>query len=88
MAVELKVRNGWEALAAERLPQQLDDAIKERHYQFFDAAQEMSREELFKLILAPFPMRHKAKGCALIARCLVHAWDRAGRKAFTLQGPC
>eukprot|EP00959_Pyramimonas_sp_CCMP1952_P326721 6839189-Pyramimonas_sp.AAC.1 len=50
MVAELKVGNVWEALVAERLPQQLDDAIKECHFQFFDAAQKINPEELFELM--------------------------------------
>eukprot|EP00959_Pyramimonas_sp_CCMP1952_P406164 8512190-Pyramimonas_sp.AAC.1 len=53
MAVEFNVGNGWEALAAERLPQQLDDDVKECHCKFYDAAQKMSPEELAELIPCP-----------------------------------
>eukprot|EP00959_Pyramimonas_sp_CCMP1952_P224553 4695394-Pyramimonas_sp.AAC.1 len=47
MAVDIKVGPAWQAFIAERRPQQLDDATKERHCEFFDAAKKMSPEEPF-----------------------------------------
>eukprot|EP00959_Pyramimonas_sp_CCMP1952_P336885 7054403-Pyramimonas_sp.AAC.1 len=67
MVVELKVGEKLEALVAERLPQALDDAIKDNHYTFYDAAQKMSPEGLFELIPIAFPMTHEVDGCDLIA---------------------
>eukprot|EP00959_Pyramimonas_sp_CCMP1952_P154228 3226691-Pyramimonas_sp.AAC.2 len=61
MVGELKVGNKWDTLAAVRLPRQLDDATKECHYQFFDAAQMRGPEEPFTPIPAPPRRRTRSK---------------------------
>eukprot|EP00959_Pyramimonas_sp_CCMP1952_P178906 3740075-Pyramimonas_sp.AAC.1 len=76
------VNGRWGAFAAERLPQAIDDAIEEQRQKSFDAAQQLSPEELHELIpLAfPMPMTHQVRGCALNAQCPVDARQAAGRK--------
>eukprot|EP00959_Pyramimonas_sp_CCMP1952_P196225 4102484-Pyramimonas_sp.AAC.1 len=81
--VELKVGDGWQALIAEGLPQQFDDAIDECQCEFFDAAKKMSPEEPFDALPMSSPMTHKIEGCDLVARCPVDKWQRQGKKAFT-----
>eukprot|EP00959_Pyramimonas_sp_CCMP1952_P051288 1071801-Pyramimonas_sp.AAC.1 len=84
MVVGLKVGEKLEAFVADRLPQKLDDAIEGNHCKFYDAAQMMSPEELLELIPPSFPTTHLVKGCAMVAKYPVDAWERAGRKSFLL----
>eukprot|EP00959_Pyramimonas_sp_CCMP1952_P258829 5410980-Pyramimonas_sp.AAC.1 len=62
MAVELKAGNGRGAVAAERLPQQLDDAIKKCLCPFYDAG-------ILSWPPRPPPATHKVKGRDHSVRC-------------------
>eukprot|EP00959_Pyramimonas_sp_CCMP1952_P031427 659118-Pyramimonas_sp.AAC.1 len=68
MVVELIFGDKWEALAAERLPQAIDDATKEHRWKSCGAAQKLSPEELREFDPGCLPETHQVKGCALIAK--------------------
>ena len=59
MVVELKMGNGeWQSFIADRLPQELDDAVKGHHAAFFMAQKELTPDELFDVLPVAYPMTH------------------------------
>eukprot|EP00959_Pyramimonas_sp_CCMP1952_P133912 2800594-Pyramimonas_sp.AAC.1 len=81
--VELKMGTARQALTADRLALQLDDAMKERRCEFFHAAEEMIPEGRVDVPPPSFPMTRKIEGCDLVARRPVDRWGRSGKRAFT-----
>eukprot|EP00959_Pyramimonas_sp_CCMP1952_P302891 6337238-Pyramimonas_sp.AAC.1 len=88
MVAELNVEAAWQALIAERLLRQLDDAIEECRGVFFDAAEKISPEELFDVIPLSSPMTREIGGRDFVTRCPVDPWEGQGKQAFTAQSRC
>ena len=57
--MELKVGDTWQASVSERLPPQLDDALKGRSYEFFKVAcARLTPREIYNALPMCFPMTH------------------------------
>ena len=79
MVVELRLSDGtWTAFISDRIPSELDDAIKGKKAEFFDAMNGMSPEELQSLIPMDFTMTHPQEGFPMVAMYPIDEWEKAG----------
>ena len=88
MVVELKIDGEYQAFVSERLPESLDDAIKNRNYKAFKAVcQTLSPQELYDSLPMCFPMKHTltmgGKPFRGIARYPLAEWERKGEPVMT-----
>eukprot|EP00974_Lingulodinium_polyedra_P099666 9654363-Lingulodinium_polyedra.AAC.1 len=59
MAIDMQTQDGeWLSFMADRLPSQLDDAIKGVRAGFYMAAKDLTPEELEEELPMAFPMTH------------------------------
>ena len=83
--VEMRLEDGsWTAFAAERMPQELDDAIRGKSAEFHNAYMKLSQDELRSVIPVCFPMTHQIDPEIMpgIARYPVDEWEREGSPCF------
>ena len=83
--VEMRLEDDtWTAFAAERMPQELDDAIKGKTAEFHMAYKKLSPEELKAVIPVCFPMTHQIDPEIMpgIARYPVDDWEHEGEPCF------
>ena len=86
MVVELLLAdNTWTSFVSARLPQELDDAIKGKHAEFYLAARDLSPSELLAAVPMSFPMTHLVDGFPGVARYPVDEWEAAGAPMMTLK---
>ena len=77
MVVEIMLKDGsWTAFISDRIPEELDDAIKGKHAEFHNAMNGMSPEELQALIPMDFPMRHIMEDFPMVAKYPIDAWEK------------
>ena len=80
MVVEIRTKEDmWVSFASERLPTELDDAIKAKHSIFYNAAAKISPEQLLASLPMTFPMTHPYKGFPGIARYPVSKRENEGQ---------
>ena len=87
MVVEMLAENGkWLSFMADRLPEQLDDAIKGKQAAFHMATRLLSPQELQDVIPMGFPMTHEVEGLPCIARYPIDMWELNGAPIMTTKG--
>ena len=87
MVVEMMTHDGkWISFMADRLPEQLDDAIKGHHAAFHMATLKMTPEELQEAIPMGFPMTHVVDGVPCVARYPIDMWELNGMPIMTTKG--
>ena len=96
MVAELKEDRGyrWQSFISERLPMELDDAIKAKCYdQICRATEGMLASDIYKALPMMFPMTHllqdeQGKKYPGIARYPIDDWARRGAPTMTEKGWC
>ena len=89
MVVELQMADdSVEAFASDRLPTILDDEIKRKKAEFYEAARKLEADELLDIIPVTFPMTHLLKGCPVVARYPVDEWEAQGCPYFSQRSWC
>ena len=84
MVVEIKQEDGsWDSVVAERLPSELDDAIKGHHAAYYMAQKDLTPEELLDVLPMAFPMTHAHPEFPGIAKYPVDAWEKPGAPTLT-----
>ena len=78
----------WQAIMAERLPQELDDVIKGHHADFYKAMSGLTPEQLLDTIPMSFPMTYLVEGFPCIARYPVDEWIDNGEPYLSTVGWC
>eukprot|EP00974_Lingulodinium_polyedra_P049975 4806557-Lingulodinium_polyedra.AAC.1 len=79
MVVETQTRDGeWPSCTADRLPSQLDDAIKGVKTEFYTAAPSLNSEDIKDELPMGFPMTHVDPDFPCVAKYPVDAWREAG----------
>ena len=87
MVVEMMTHDGkWISFMADRLPEQLDDAIKGHHAAFHMATLQMTPEELQEAIPMGFPMTRVVDGVPCVARYPIDMWELNGMPMMTTKG--
>ena len=77
MVVDIKqADNEWASLAAERIPSELDDAIKGHRAKFYMAQKDRTAERLLDVLPIAFPMTHTLPEFSGIAKYPVDEWER------------
>ena len=85
--VELMAGNGeWQSCMAERMPQELDDAIKGHHAKFYMAQKELTPQELLDVLPVSFPVTHNVKEFPGVSNYPVDAWEDAGSPMLSVTG--
>ena len=84
MVVELRLGDGeWTAFMSDRLPNELDDAIKNKRAAFYMAAGNITPDQLLEVIPMTFPLTHLVDGFPGVARHPMDAWERTGPPLMT-----
>ena len=87
MVVEMMTSEGrWLSFMSERLPEQLDDAIKGCSAQFYMASKKLTPAELQDAIPMGFPMSHLIDGIPCIAKYPIDLWEINGAPMMTTKG--
>ena len=77
MVVELKMSDkSWSAFMSDRLPSELDDAIKGKHAEFYMVARSLRPDQLLEAIPMGFPMTHLLSGFPGVAKYPVDRWEQ------------
>ena len=85
--VELMGEDGvWKSFMAERMPQELDDAIKGHHAKFYMAQKELTPQELMDVLPVSFPVTHNIKEFPGVSSYPVDAWEDAGSPMLSVTG--
>ena len=89
MVVEIKqADNEWTSFVAERIPSELDDAIKGHRAKFYMAQKDLTPEELLDTLPMAFPMTHTIPEFPGVAQYPVDAWERNGAPRMTVKSWC
>ena len=86
--MELMVGDKWQAFVSERLPPQLDDALKGRNYECFKGAcSQLTAREIYNALPMCFPMTHTlnvgGKQFRGVARYPLKEWEANGSPVMT-----
>ena len=91
MVVELRIQGDhWEAIAADRVPEILDNAIKAHQYEFYLQFRRMTPEELKEVVPVSLPMTHVMDPDLYpgVSRFPVAEWEARGEPVITTAGWC
>ena len=75
----------WQAIRAERLPQQLDDKITEVIFEWHEASGRVTADEILKAVPTMFPETH-ATGVPGVSKFDVRDWINKGEPTLTQSG--
>ncbi len=76
----------WQSFMADRLPIELDDAIKKKHADFYMAQKELTPTELMDVLPISFPVTHNLPEFPGVSIYPIDAWEEAGSPMLTVVG--